>query len=192
MARYEAALRAQDVPVDEWRKAPIAANDRALVVAELGLSLPVEGDAWWGWHDGAIGDGRRKLFGPHQECLSLRGAVAQFRQSRSTAERIATGSPPPLDNPDTTWNPAWLPIKGEGHPVVIDCSVEEGEPSPVRFIDWQNVCGFHTPQAPSLGQMILWWIEALEDGAWRWDASERAWHVDEDRLNPDFRATDLT
>jgi hypothetical protein len=192
MMRYESALRGQTVPVDEWRKPPLADGERAHMLAKLGLDLPIEGEVWWGWHDGAIGDGRRKLFGPYQECLSLEGAVAQFRQSRSIAERIAADSPPPLDDPDRAWDPAWLPIKGEGHPVVIDCSVGPGQPSPVRFIDWQNVDGFRIPQALSLGRMILWWIEALESGAWRWDNNETAWRVEEDLLDPNFRATDLT
>lgn len=161
---YGEQPRVQGVPVDEWRTRGLTSEEMDAALAPLGLRLPIEGRAWWSWHDGARPAGREKLFGPAQNCLSLDAAVAQYRQSRFIAESIAEKELPPLDDPDTAWHPAWFPIKGPGLPVVIDCSVEEGEPTPVRFIDWQNVDGFDKPKAYSFGQMISWWIEALESG----------------------------
>jgi len=143
MADYEQQLRAQGVPVDDWRMPGATDEEMDRALAPLGLKLPIEGRIWWGWHNGARAEGRERLYGPRHNCLSLDGAVAQYRQSRGIAERVADDErEAPLNDPDHAWRPAWLPIEGPGQPIVIDCGVAAYQPTPVRFFK---------PRASSLG-----------------------------------------
>jgi hypothetical protein len=192
MAAYEQQLRAQDVPLDEWRVPGATDEEMDRALAPLGLELSLEGRVWWGWHNGARGDGRERMYGPWHNCLSLGGAVAQYQQSRGIAERVAADErEAPLNDPDWAWRPTWFPIEGPGQPIVIDCGVADDEPTPVRMIDWQNVEGFWKPRAASLGQRVSWWIAALESGAWRWHPDRQAWEVREELYDPAARQSGL-
>lgn len=192
MAAYEQRLRAQGVPVDEWRVPGASDEEMDRALAPLGLKLPIEGRVWWGWHNGARPKARRKLFGPFKNCLSLDEAVAQYRQSRGIAERVAADErEAPLNDPDWAWNPTWFPIEGPGQPIVIDCGVADDRPTPVRMIDWQNVEGFFKPRASSLGQRIAWWIAALEEGAWRWRPDHQTWEIREELYGAAARRSGL-
>jgi hypothetical protein len=192
MADYEQQLRAQGVPVDDWRLPSATDAEMDSALAPLGLKLPIEGRIWWGWHNGAHPDGQRKLFGPWQDCLSLEQAVEEYRQSKASAARLAAGeSESPLSDAGYWWRPTWFPLDGSGQPIVIDCGVADDQPTPVRMIDWQNVEGFFKPRASSLGQRVAWWIAALEDGAWRWRPDRQTWEIREELYNPDARQSGL-
>ncbi len=123
--------------------------------------------------------------------LSLADAVEQYRKCRTSAELLVVPNLPPLDDPDYRWNPAWLPVTGPQLPIVIDCSVAEGEPTPIRFIDWQNVDGFFKPRAESLGQMVSWWIEAIDCGAWRWNPERNRWDTHNELLPSELSTNPL-
>jgi hypothetical protein len=184
---YEERLRAQGLPFDEWVRPGLRGDEMDTVLAPLGLRLPSEARTWWGWHDGENPTARNDLLGPSTEFLSLAESVRQYGQSRGIAERTAKQDPPPWDDPDFAWNPAWLPISRPGHPVVIDCSVAEDDPTPIRYIDWQNVDSFFLPKAQSLGQMVTWWIEAIDVGAWEWSHKDQRWFSHNDRLEPPLK-----
>jgi cell wall assembly regulator SMI1 len=190
---FEAALRDQGVPIDDWSNPGLSADEIVRVVEPLGLRLPDEARVWWEWRDGASPGGRDRVFGPGKNCLSVEAAVAQYRQSRSVAEKSIEPDLPPLDDPDFLWNPAWLPIVGPGLLIVLDCSASEPSgPVPVRFIDWQaQPEEFAQVQARSFGEMVGWWLRALETGAWRWRRSEQEWDVDHQRLDEHFRMSPL-
>jgi hypothetical protein len=81
----------------------------------------------------------------------------------------------PEHNSDFLWSPTWFPVVGWQLPIVIDCSVAEGQATPLRIVDWQDVEGFLEPQAQSLGQMVSWWIEAIDVGALEWNGADRKW-----------------
>ena len=106
---YESRLRAQGVPVDEWGRAGLTDEKMSETLAPLGLSLPVEGCVWWGWHDGATGEGREKLLGPNGEkFLSLAEAVETYREFRAIVQELVEPDIPLLADADYRWNPAWL------------------------------------------------------------------------------------
>jgi hypothetical protein len=188
---YEERLRAQGLPVDRWLKPGLTDREMDETLEPLGLSLPAEGRVWWRWHGGETSEGRDKVIGPWKSFLSLVESVEVYREFRSMAEGLVVPDLPPLDDPDFRWNPAWLPISGPQHPCVIDCSVPGGEPTPVRFIDWQNVDGFFLPRAESFGQMVSWWIDAIDCGAWRWDPARNRWDTHDDLLDRELRANPL-
>lgn len=38
------------------------------------------------------------------------------------------------------------------------------------------------PVAESFGQMVAWWIDAIERGVWRYDTDLQRWEIDHHRL----------
>jgi hypothetical protein len=93
---------------------------------------------------------------------------------------------PELANPDDRWSPSWLPVGGLRFPVVIDCSVPAGAPTPVRLVSLEHV-GPSPPVAASLGEVVTWWIAAIDNGAWRWDTTHSVWKVENDLLDQGSR-----
>jgi hypothetical protein len=68
---------------------------------------------------------------------------------------------------------------------VCDCSVGE-RPSPVRVVDFHaEPEESHLIMARSLGEMVGWWIEGLEGGAYRYDHESDLWHRDESLITPE-------
>jgi cell wall assembly regulator SMI1 len=193
LTSYEALLRAQGVPVDAWTRDGLTAKEMEKTLAPLGLHLPIEGRVLWAWHDGATREGHGGLFGRGNRFLSLANAVRQYRQSREVAENTVDKNIPPFDDPDFRWNPSWLPFTGDpGHPVAIDCSVAEGDPTPVRCICWSDQPEEYAQiGARSLGEVVILWTKALELGVWRWNAERELWDVDRDLLDPELRDNPL-
>lgn len=189
---YEDRLRSQGLPLDRLTNPGLTISEIENVLSPLGLRLPSEGREWWGWHNGENDEGRGRVIGPWRRFLSLEKSVKVYRELRPIAEELAEpGLPPPLDDPDFRWNPAWLPIKGPQLPFVIDCSVAEGEPTPIRMLDWQNVDEFFRPRADSFGQMVQWWIDAIDAGAWRWNPERNQWDTHDELLGPELRINPL-
>jgi hypothetical protein len=192
LLRYEDCLRAQGVPVEEWGRAGLSEDEIEATLEPLGLRAPIEGRAWWGWHDGVVGEGRGRFLGPQSSgFLSLADAVDTYREYRTIVATLAEPDIPELADPDDRWHPSWLPIQGPQLPSVIDCSVAEGEPTPVRLVDLQDVAGSPTPKARSLGEVVAWRIEAMEAGAWRWDAGRRIWTVERSLMRAPIRMNPL-
>jgi cell wall assembly regulator SMI1 len=173
---------------ERWRrqKAPVAANLRpGLAAAEieklthpLELSLPLEARIWWGWHDGAdIGPNRMavsRMIGPLLEFLPLKDAVASYEVGRQIRAK-AHGE----EAVDEWWRPEWFPFTARRGEIVCDCSVGDGDATPIRALDPQS-----PPEAvgeilaSSMGELVGWWCEALEDGAWRFDTERGVWDYD--------------
>jgi hypothetical protein len=186
---YENRLRSLGAPVDCWVEPGLEDAALEAALAPLSLRLPAEGRAWWTWHAGPTSEGRDKLFGPSGPAITLSQAVALYTELRTVAEKSASAWP--QNDPDYLWNPAWFPIKGTQLPIVVDCSVPDDDPTPVRFIDWQAIDGFFVPKAAALSQVVEWWIEAIDVGAWEWDASRGCWLQHYDRLTHALRTNPL-
>jgi hypothetical protein len=43
---------------------------------------------------------------------------------------------------------------------------------------------FYEPSAESFGQMVTWWIDALDDGAWRYDREAGRWEYNWELVEP--------
>jgi cell wall assembly regulator SMI1 len=188
LSAFEERLRSQGLPVDEWARPGLKIDEMEELLAPLGLTLPVEVSIWWQWHDGATRPGRERVFGP-KELLSLGEAVDAYRQLRLIADDTAAVWPE--GDSDYLWDPAWLPIKGLQLPIVVDCSVPDGQPTPMRFIDWQDLDGFSEPRAGSFGQMVSWWVEAIDCGAWRWNSERNQWDRHDEALEWRLRTNPL-
>ena len=142
------------------------------MVAPLGLTLPVEAQMWWGWHDGVSLEQTARAvlreIGPLQQFLPLAEAVNACLEMREMAKEIEP------EAPDQFWWPSWLPLTQLGH-ISLDTSGPPDQPSPVHDTDWHHNWDGYTPIAGSLGQLVGWWIRALEDGVWRYDG---VWRTD--------------
>lgn len=187
--QLDAALSAQGAPVvDRWRPG-LSDEQIDLATAPLGVKLPAEPRLLWSWHDGADllesdENGLDLISAGPGNCLApLHEAVSESTRWREWALETEP------DDPDSRWQKSWLPFIGEYS--VIDCSGDTGAVSPIR-----NTHPFSEPEdyggivLPSLGALVLLWIEALETGLWEWDPSENkgAWQLHQDRESPTTRA----
>jgi cell wall assembly regulator SMI1 len=191
LARLERSWIAQDAPLLKHLRPGLTDDEITEVTAPLGLSLPSEAVLWWRWHDGVgIEEGLRNVdreVGPGRyEYLPLEQAARRYEEMRAVAEQAAGGSGNPafMSDRDYWWHPSWFPIAvNVGNQVVTcDCSVRPGSVTPIRVVDWHDDA-FDQPKTPSFGRMVEWWIEALENGTWRYDAHEQRWVSDASRLS---------
>jgi hypothetical protein len=192
IAAYEARLRDLAVPLEEWDTPGLTDDEMKDTVASLSLRLPQEARIWWGWHNGSPGYGLAKIAVPvGDKLLSLTEAVEVHKECRDLAVRLVEPDMPELANPDDRWSASWLPITGPQTPTVIDCSHPELPITPVRSINFQYVEASKDVGAASLGQMVTWWIGAIDTGAWQWDRSQHKWRVEPHLLDPDFKMSAL-
>lgn len=183
LVEFKDRMRAQGAPVDEWGEPGLSGDEIAEMLAPLGLTLPVEACVWWEWHNGATQPPESK-FGPRKRYLSLSAAIKQYEQSRWVAEKGAEDWPG--QSTDSLWDPQWFPIEPGPQPVVVDCGVPEDTPTPVRYIDWEDIPNNHEIVAASLGEMVSWRILALDCGAWQWDVATGDWIVSDELLPKEF------
>jgi cell wall assembly regulator SMI1 len=190
---YEQRLHEQGTPVQEWLNSGASSAEMAAALAPVGLQLPLEGRVLWGWHDGATSAGQGLVFGNGKFFLPLADMVEQYGRERETARGLVDDEAPPFDDPDFRWQPGWLPFSGDpGHPAVIDCAVPDGQPTPVRCIDWADQPEeYGLIRARSLGELIHHFIRAIDSGAWRWNATRGRWDTERELLGPDLRVHPL-
>ena len=146
--------------------------------AALPLELSSEARLWWGWHDAIRGDAdpRDGVLAPGSYMLSLEQAVAAYEDNRAlAAERDDQG------DPDVWWHPDWIPLlePDNGVTIACDCSVAPGDPSPL-WVVWWKLPDYDGPRrkTDSVGQMVDWWLEALNAGVWSYDPENRRWQRD--------------
>lgn len=166
----EARLREVDAPVIGRLQPGLSDADIDALTAPLGLELPVEARRFWSWHNGTV-EGRPvdRLLGPLDLLfLTLEETVEICRSRRKIAEDVVP------DRPEDEWRPAWFPLARHGN-LAFDCGVPPGSPSPVWNTDpWVND-DIGTQVAASIGEVVGWWLEALDQGAWEYDARSEQW-----------------
>jgi cell wall assembly regulator SMI1 len=189
LRRFETLLHKHDVPIEKWTRPGLTEAQIETAIKPLGLRLPQEVRIWWRWRNGTIYGGRRKLPGPWHEAMSIEDAIEHYQQCRQVA--INTAGDWPHNDPDLIWSPSWLPIIKTTQPVAVDCSVPEDTPTPVLHIDWSDLEHSRRPRACSIGEMVSWWIAALENDAWYWDEQDKWWRTRRERLAPELRTNPL-
>jgi hypothetical protein len=173
----------QQAPVLTRLQPGLSGDEMDALVAPLGLRLPVEARAGWGWHDGAPAwsvsrDSERNIgatsspFLPLAEAaditVDLRGVSADDEEN--AGDRGA-------------WPRDWLVLTQMRGPLVIDCLVADREPGPLHLADYGALgLDVHRPRARSLGELVHWWDTAFDLGAWRYYAQEDAWIYNWDLL----------
>lgn len=152
------------------------------LMAPLGLTLPVELRAWWGWHNGttAAPDDDARIIGPGLfDFISLEDAIVHYRQARALL-------PAPVDrDPEQYWHQTWFPVlthASHGQGIYVDCVVPPGEPTPLylRSREWDD---YLRPRAASFTEFIAACVGALRDKVYFWVDGVGAWELD-DRRHP--------
>jgi len=147
----------------------------------LAVRLPVEARTWWGWHDGTKADednGYTGELGPEFGFLTLAQAVREYRTMRAMFEDLWHGdTAETYDDPDYWWRPSWFPITNRRGLVRCDTAVPLEAPCPIywAYSHDHDAEGLSHPRTASFGEMVSWWIEALQDGAWEYNRHENRW-----------------
>lgn len=181
----EALLVGQGAVVVQRLRPPVSAEALAAVEDYLDLMVPAELRMWWDWHDGTdVKMGERAAhgtIGPFFAPLSATQAIDVTGECRDGALEDA-----PHD-PDFLWKANWLAVWSYGK-VACDCAVGVDAPVPILSVDYHHVDVPGTVVARSFGEVIGWWIEALECGAWRYDTGRDVWERREDLVPPEREA----
>lgn len=158
------------------------------LTAPLGVRLPLEARVWWGWHDGVPWrtDGERttgRELGPGMDYLPLRDAVSQYLRERRNFTQV-------MGDPEPYRPKSFLTITYRGGPIMCDCAVAPGSPTPIYLADSHDSQpqDVQNPVARSFGEMVTWWIEAMRDDIWHWDSRQELWKLHHERIEGE-RAT---
>jgi cell wall assembly regulator SMI1 len=167
----------------------LAEEQQDRMLAPLELRLPQEARLWWRWHDGVTlvrAPSIQRTIGPGFEYLPLAEAIVQYHRCRDAAREVAStpGQSPPVNNPDHWWAPHWFPVTltGYGGVVACDCSVDDALRTPIRMVWWAGRESYADPVTQSFGEMVSWWIDAMETGAWHFDTGHGEWQANHDLL----------
>ncbi len=199
LGELESRWRNQGAPLVARLQPGLATEAMDALTAPLGLRLPSEARVWWGWRNGVPSDvavGDQREIGRGFEYLPLAEAVDHYRMCRAVAADAAGHSSdlPELSDPDFWWHPSWFPITvaSNGGVVTCECSVDDGKPTPMRSINWDE----RTEEpgragAASFGEMVSWWLEAFDSGVWRYEAERGRWDYRWQLLDPARELTAL-
>jgi hypothetical protein len=123
--------------------------------------------------------------------LPLGEAVALYRQTREMFRDIWEAEDPAMV--DYWWRSSWFPITERRGAVRCDCAVTEGAPTPIywAYSHDHDADGLTNPKVDSFGTMVTWWVEALETGAWHYNASANRWEHQPDLLPPERERSGL-
>ncbi len=191
LARLEAQWAARGVPIVDHLAPGLTEDEMSEIMSPLGLRLPVEARAWWGWHDGVPwrpdgGPTPERALGPGLEYMPLRDAVEAYLMDRKIFTEVE-GDPEPFRPA------AYFPITRSSGPILCDCSVPDGALSPIYYAHTHDSQpeDMQRPGARSFGEMVSWWIDALAGGGWQWDSARAAWKRDYERLDSAHEVTGL-
>jgi cell wall assembly regulator SMI1 len=188
LTKLERLLAEQKAPVVKRFQPPASNYVLAAIESEFELPLPEELRLWWGWHDGTdVKPHERSAkasIGPLFEFLSAEEALKATREAKELAEDIDP------NEPETYWGRTWLAIGTDGR---VACDLAQGPDAPLSILD----VDYHKTSRPgrsvakSLGEMVQWWIEALESGAWRYDDEHDRWERRYELVPPERDRTGL-
>lgn len=170
-------------PLVGYLRPGLERNQIDALTKPLGLRLPDEAAVWWNWHDGVdVGHGAEVELGPSLPFVPLETAVELCGEHREQAALAWE------DRAQEWWRSSWFPITERLGAIRCDCSVKHDAPTPIFYADSHDYDreGLTQPRVGSFGEMVIWWIEALENGAWRYEAQAGRWERD-DRLLPPER-----
>jgi hypothetical protein len=119
----------------------------------LGFPLPEEVRTWYRWHNGS----------------SNRAIVLQ-RGFRTLTEDIARTLE--FEEDDEAWPKGWMKVMDEKPFVIFDCRGRAAAPVPVWHFEYSFDHDHPTrPVFDSIGDMVSFWIELIDDGQITWDAA---------------------
>jgi cell wall assembly regulator SMI1 len=178
--RLAAKLCAHGVPVEEALAPGTDVSSFTSDDGSLHVELPAELRTWWAWHDGRVErwDGPRPL-GPALRPMSATQSRDWWQRSIAMAQDAAADAPEgsPQTDPDYWWRLSWVPLFSDGTGYLVgDCDLSDAGVAPIRRIKWEpDLDVTARPRTDSFGQLVEWWIEALDLGLWSFDRDTQRW-----------------
>jgi cell wall assembly regulator SMI1 len=179
----EARWRAQSAPIVGQLRSGIDDATMAELAAPLGLTVPAEVRTWYRWHNGATETEWRKdveMCGMGWRFFSLERATKEAVRRRAMALKACNQDQEEADQ--SFWRWAWLPLADNQHGGVMFVDGRaSSDPPRTQVIYTEPEIGTDTPPAaPSLGQVVTWWIEAIDTGLYAYDSARDRWYFDVD------------
>lgn len=161
-----------------WRLAPPPSDGEVQTrLEELGVQVPPEVRTWWGWHNGIVPGESLLIAGSALRLASVDVAIQATLLQREIAESV-----------EIDWPRSWLVLLPDlgGDLVVVETDHNASTRcSPIYFVMQEGPePQLLTPQAPSIGTMVRWWIAAIDSGAYVFDHSKNRWVRHYERLDP--------
>jgi len=147
----------------------------------LKVELPTELRTWWAWHDGQVTNwkGRPRAIAPSLTPMSSAQSREWWQSSLEKAQEMAAEAPEgtPMSHADYWWRSRWVPLFSDGSGYLVgDCSLGDPDVAPIRRIEWgPDLDEVARPRTDSFGQLVEWWIEALDLGLWGFDRDAQRW-----------------
>lgn len=180
--RLAATWRAHDVPVEGALAPGREISSFTSDDGSLHVELPAELRTWWAWHDGHIeGTSAEWSIGPLFQQMSSTRSRARWQRFMAMAQDAAGPAPQgtPLADPDYWWRESWVPLASDGSGYLVgDCALGGPDVAPIRRIEWgPELDVIARPRTDSFGQLVQWWIEAIELDLWIFDHDRNTWRV---------------
>jgi cell wall assembly regulator SMI1 len=180
--RLTATWRAHSVPVEDALAPGRHVSSFTSDDGTLHVELPTELRTWWAWHDGHIdGTSAEWGIGPLFQQMSSTRSREWWQWSIEKAQELAGDAPEgtPLTDPNYWWRESWIPLASDGSGyIVADCDLGGPDVAPIRRIEWgPDLDVIARPRTDSFGQLVQWWIEAIEHGLWIYDHDRDTWSV---------------
>jgi cell wall assembly regulator SMI1 len=180
LATLEGLLAEQGAPVVRLLRRPASTDELSGVESNLGLSLPAELRTWWEWHDGTDEEREKgqvqRTLGPMFHFEGTARAIESTQACREIAIEVAP------EDPESQWHRSWVSIVNLGD-MACDCAVGAHDPVPV--VDGNPHYAPGRVAARSLGEMVRWWVEALEGGAWVYRQNISGWERNGNLVPPE-------
>jgi hypothetical protein len=115
----------------------------------LGFPLPEEVRAWYRWHNG-----------------SSNQPIILWRAFGTLAGDVTTTLA--YERDEERWQKGWIQVMDDLPLMIFDCRGGVAAPAPVWHLDY----AFDFPSRPvfdSIGDMVSFWIELIDDGQISWD-----------------------
>lgn len=152
LERLDAELRALGAPiVDAWAPG-ITDEEIDAVLLPLDIDLPEEARVWWRWHNGTREDAAmidRHLW--RRFPMSLEATAELYASAREDTEYLWS-----IDK--------WLCPAIEKPEIFFCCDRPRAEPVPI-YTQNDNA-DIPKEVLPSIGELVLAWLELLERGVW--------------------------
>lgn len=184
--RLLATLKQAGAPIATRLNPGLSRSEQDAIVGPAGIELSEEARVWWGWRNGVDLDAAKPAATSlgWVTPLSLQAAIEEAAMMAQISAQTAVDGYDP-------WDPNWLPLVGtEGASITCDCGAGTAQASPVRFIDLEMGVESFDPVFGSIGELVEFWIEALERKFIEYDAARGDWSTNEPwpGMPEDFKA----
>lgn len=180
LERLRSYWRDQGAPIATLLQPGLTDAEMDAVISPIGLRLPEEARAWWGWHNGAVRTTSRdeRLMTHLYEFLPLDEAVEQYCLIQQWLDKLGR-------NPwDPIWQKSWLPLAMTSSRPILVCDTDSSAHAgmPIYVVSWGDSEDAHLyPAAGSLREVVSCWLRAFSEEIWAYSATDQDWRFDFDR-----------